>query len=131
MAQNIKTEARQRIRLPIDLDYMGERYKTSNDLYTFTSPSLWTIEKNLYYLLKNSIEISLEPKYVRKPYLLSFDQYDTVVLEFLIMYVNGVFCSEDFDIPKVVLPTLSSIIQICSDKFNKNTDISKLTAVNW
>lgn len=131
MSQNIKTESKQRIRMAIDFDFMGERLRTKNGLYTFTSPSLWTIEKNLYYLLKNSVEVDLNPKYIRKPYLLSYHQYDTVTLEYLIMYINGVFCSEDFDIPTVVLPTLSAIIEICSDKFSKVKDITKLSEVNW
>lgn len=131
MSQTIDIESKQRIRMPVDIDFMANRYKTENELYTFTSPSLWTIEKNLFYLLKNSIEIYLEPKYIRKPYLLSYDQYGTVILEYLIMYVNGVFCIEDFDIPTVVLPTMSSIIETCSDKFNKKEDIDSLESIVW
>lgn len=131
MSELIDTESRQRIKSPIDLDFMGTRYKTINELYTFTSPALWTIEKNLFYLLKNSVEVDLEPKYIRKPYLLSYDQYGTIVLEHLIMYVNGVFCIEDFDISTVVLPTMNSIIEICKDKFNKISNTDKLESVEW
>ena len=36
----IDKEARQRIRLPIDLDCMTETFKTENDLFVFPSPSL-------------------------------------------------------------------------------------------
>jgi hypothetical protein len=131
MSQKIDTETIQRIRIPTDLDFMGERYKTNNDLYTFTSPSLWTMEKNLFFLLKNSIKTDLNKKYIRKPYLLSFDQYGVVTLEYLIMYVNGIYCSEEFDIPTVILPTLSSIIEMCSDKFPRKEDTSNLTSVGW
>jgi hypothetical protein len=131
MSELISTEAKQRIRQPIDIDFMGERYQTDNGLYTFTSPSLWTIEKNLFYLLKNSVEVDLQPKYIRKPYLLSYDQYATVILEFLLMYVNGIFCSEDFDMTTVVLPTISSIIEICQDKFSKIENTDTLGIVNW
>ena len=131
MSQLISTEAKQRIRSPLDLEFMGDRFRTNNDLYTFTSPALWTIEKNLYYLLKNSVEVDLEPKYVRKPYLLSFDQYGTVTLEYLIMYVNNVFCSEEFNISTVILPTMSAIIDICADKFSRKEDTTKLSSVEW
>jgi len=131
MAQTIDNEANQRIRIPLDLDFFGQRYKTENGLYTFTSPALWTLEKNLFYLLKNSIEVDLQSKYIRKPYLLSYDQYGTVVLEYLIMYINNVFCSEDFEIPTVVLPTISSIIEVCQDKFSKQENIDNLESVKW
>lgn len=131
MSVTIGTEAKQRIRSPIDLDFMGRRYQTDNGLYTFTSPSLWTIEKNLFYLLKNSIEVDLESKYIRKPWLLSSDQYGTIQLEYLILYVNGIGIAEDFDISSVVLPTMSSIIAMCDDKFSKINNVSSLEKIQW
>ena len=103
----------------------------SNKLYTFTSPSLWTIEKNLFYLLKNSVEVDLETKYIRKPWLLAYDQYNIVTLEHLIMYVNGVFSSEDFNISTVVLPTMDSIVQICEDKFTRKDKVETLEKIEW
>jgi len=57
----IDSEARARTRMSFDLDYMAERYRTENSIMTFTSPSLWTIEKHLFYLLKHSIEVILNP----------------------------------------------------------------------
>jgi hypothetical protein len=47
------------------------------------------------------------------------------------MYVNGVMISEEFDIPSVVLPTMSAIIEICHDKFSKVENISSLEAIEW
>jgi|LSQX01.2.fsa_nt_gb hypothetical protein len=131
MSITINNESRQRMRMPFDIDFMANRYQTKNGIYTFTSPSLWTIEKNLFYLLKHSIEVDLEPKYVRKPWLLSYDQYGIVILEYLLMYVNGVFSSEDFDIATVVLPTIESIIEICNDKFSKITNVDSLEKIEW
>lgn len=131
MSKTIDEEARQRIRIPFDLDFMAARYQTENSLYTFTSPSLWTIEKNLFYLLKNSIEVDLDPKYIRKPWLLSYHQYGIVTLEYLLMYVNGVYAPEEFDIPSVALPTMESIIQICDDKFSKKDNVDTLEKVRW
>jgi len=131
MSKTIDVEVRQRIRIPLDLDFMANRYQTSNELYTFTAPSLWTIEKNFFYLLKNSIQVDLDPKFIRKPWLLSYEQYGVVTLEYLIMYVNGVFSPEDFDISTVILPTMESIVQICDDKFSRKEDTSTLEKIEW
>jgi len=131
MSITIDNEARQRIRIPLDIDFMGDRYQTTNGLYTFTSPALWTIEKNLFYLLKHSIEIDLDPRYIRKPWLLSHEHYGVVTLEYLLMYVNGVFSPEDFDIPSVVLPEMEAIIEICSDKFTRKENAELLEKITW
>ena len=77
--QLINDESKQRVRIPLDLDFFSPRFKTSNGLYTFTSPSLWTIEKNFYYLLKESTQKDFNQKYKYKPSYLSFDEYGTVV----------------------------------------------------
>lgn len=127
----IDSEARGRRIVPFDLDFMGQRYQTSNTLFTFTSPALWTFEKNLFFLLKHSIEADLEQKYVRKPWLLSYDQYGTVVLEYLIMYINNVFSADEFDIPTVILPTMSAIVEMCGDKFPTIVDPSTLEKIQW
>jgi hypothetical protein len=131
MSVLIDKEANRRIRSPLDLDFMANRYQTENQLYTFTSPSLWTIEKNLFFLLKNSVEVILKSKYIRKPWLLSYDQYGTVQLEYLILYVNGVFIAEDFEISSVVLPKMSAIITICDDKFPKIEKTDSLEKISW
>jgi hypothetical protein len=126
----INTESRQRIRSPIEVDNFSPRFKTNNGLYTFTSPSLWTIEKNLFYLLKNSDEIKFDLKYKYKPSYLSYDQYNTVVLEYLLMYINNVYCVEDFNLTTVIIPSLSSIIDICQDKFSKQS-VTNMESVGW
>jgi len=131
MGQTINSEVRQRIQSPLDLDRMADTYKTENLKYVFTSPSLFTLETNLYYLMANSIEVDLEIKYIRKPWLLAWNQYGSVSLEYLLMYVNGVFCPEEFEMPTVILPTMSAIISICYDSFTKKSDVNKITSVNW
>lgn len=126
----IDNEVRQRIRIPLEIDGMADRYKTSNGYYTFTAPSLWTIEKNLFYLLKNSEQKNFDSQYKYRPSYLSFDEYGTVSLEYILMYVNNVFCVEEFDLNTVIIPSLSSIIDICQDKFSKK-DISNMTEITW
>jgi len=124
----IDSESRQRAGLPTDIDFMGDRYKTANNYFSFSSPSLWAIEKNLFYLLKNSDEETLQRKYYMRPDYLSYDKYKTVSLAYLLMYVNQVFCIEDFIVDTVVIPTFSAIIEICADKFpgRDRTDLQKI-----
>jgi hypothetical protein len=126
----IDLESKQRIKSPIDIDNMGERYKTESEVFTFTSPSLWTLEKHLFFLLKDSIEKTFEPKYRMKPDYLSYDEYGTVILSYLLMFVNGVYSLEDFDLDNVIIPSYDSIVEICKDKFPKK-DPNELDIVTW
>jgi hypothetical protein len=130
MAVTIDQESIQRSRLAIDINFSGDRYKTSNGIFTFPSPTLETIDQNLYYLLKNATEKRFERKYVMRPDYLSFDEYDTVSLAQLLMYVNGVPSIEHFDLQLVIIPSLSAIIEMLKNKFpTRNPD--DLTEVNW
>jgi len=130
MSETIDKESKQRRRLSIDIDWMGDRYKTTSDIYTFPSPSIWTIEKNLYYLLKNSKQIDFDRKYVMRPDYLSFDEYGTIALANLLMYVNTVQNIEEFDLDTVIIPGFHAIVHICFDKFpQRETD--ELTEVSW
>lgn len=126
----IDQEARRNKKLPINIDNFSERYKTENGIYTFTSPSMWTLEQNLYYLLVNSKEVEFEQKYKYKPAYLSYDEYGTVVLSPVLMYVNNVQCIEDFDLGRVVIPSLQAIKDTCKDKFRKK-DVEDLNTVDW
>ena len=126
----IDQESRHFSRSPLDIDNMGDRYKTSSNLYTFTSPSLWTIEKNLFFLLRNSVEKDFEPKYKMKPDYLSYDEYGTTILAPILMFVNNIMSIEDFDLDTVVIPELSTIVDICQDKFPKK-EATNLETVDW
>ena len=125
---SIDQESRQRINLPYDPDFMGDRYRTESGIYNFPAPSLWAIEKNLFYLLKNSTETSLLRMYYYRPDYLSYDTYNTIVLWYLLLYVNQVACIEDFTIDTVIIPSISSIVDICQDKFpsKSRTDLQKI-----
>jgi len=130
MPELVDIEAKDNKRLPIDLDFFADRYVTENDLFTFTSPSLWTLEKHLYYLLRNSDQKNFEPKYKMRPDYMSYDEYGTAILAPVLMYVNGVFCAEDFDLETVVVPTFQAIVDIIKDKFSEK-DVSDLETANW
>lgn len=130
MSITIDQESRIRSRLAIDINFSGNRYKTGNDLFTFPSPTLETIDQHLYYLLKNSEEKKFERQYLMRPDYLSFDEYGTVSLAQLLMYVNNISSPETFDLQTVVIPSLSAITEILKDKFPVQ-DIENLSEVNW
>ena len=130
MSITIDVESGRLSRQSVDIDNMRERFKTSNDLYTFPSPSLDTIDKNLFYLLRNSKEIDLDTKYIMKPEYLSFDEYGTPVLWQLLMYVNNVFSKEEFNLSTVIVPSFTSIITITQDNYPKK-DVSDLEGIEW
>lgn len=130
MSVTIDQESRQRALLPIDIGCMSNTYKTETGLFTFPSPSLWTIEKNLFYLFRNSIQKQFEQKYVMRPDYLSFDEYGTVALAQLLMYINNVSCIENFNLDTVIIPTFQSIVTICQDKF-PTQKVDDMTEVDW
>jgi hypothetical protein len=130
MAITIDRESRQRSNLAIDINYSGDRYKTDNGYFTFPSPTLETIDHFLYYLIQNSKEKKFERQYLMRPDYLSFDEYGTVSLAQMLMYVNAIPSIEDFDLDYVIIPTLSAITEMLRDKFPKR-DIEDLTGVEW
>ncbi len=117
----IEDEARIQSKYPFDIDNFSERYKTKNNLFKFTSPSLWVIEKNLFFLLKNSKIENFDIKYRYKPSYLSYDKYKVTNLDFLLMRVNNIACAEDFDLNTIIIPSMSAIIEICRDKYSNST----------
>lgn len=130
MPYTIDQEAENFASSSFSLGKMADRYKTNNDLFSFPSPTLATIEKYLFFLLRNSKVKIMDSKYRWKPDYLSHDEYGTVILWQLLMYVNQVFSVEDFDLKEVVIPSLSAIIEMNQANFPKK-DVDELTSVNW
>jgi hypothetical protein len=130
MPITIDRESRQRVGLSIDINFSGDRYKTDNGIFTFPAPTLETIDQYLYFLLQNSKEKKFELQYTMRPDYLSFDEYGTVSLAQLLMYVNNVPSIEQFSLETVVIPTLSAITEMLKDKFPKRK-VSDLTEVSW
>lgn len=130
MPITINDEAKRQLRSPLDIERFGNRFKTDNNYYSFPDPNLETIDKNLYYLLRNSEEVEFEAKYKFRPDYLSYDYYGTTILWELLMYVNGVFSLEDFNLVSVVIPSLESITFILQDLFPIE-DADDLESIDW
>jgi hypothetical protein len=130
MPLTITQESRQRSNLAIDINFSGNRYRTNNMLFTFPSPTLEMFDQYLYYLLKNSEEKEFERQYVMRPDYLSFDEYGTVALAQMLMYVNTVPSLEQFDLQTVIVPSFSAVVEMLKDKYPIQ-DPDTLTEVNW
>lgn len=130
MAITIREESRQRSRLAIDVNFAGERFKTSNSRFTFPAPSFEMYDQHLYYLLKNSEEKDFKREYLMRPDYLSFDEYGTVALAQMLMYVNAVPSLELFDLQTVIVPSFSAVVEMLKDKFPEQT-VANLTEVTW
>jgi len=126
----IDTESRQREKVAVDINFSGNRYRTENGLYTFPAPELATIDKHLYFLLTNSTQKEFEQKYIMRPDYLSFDEYQTVSLAQMLMYVNNVMSSEAFNMQLVVVPSLGAVVEMLKDKFIQQP-VEDLFEVNW
>jgi len=129
MSVTIDDESRRYSIQSIDFDNMRERLRTDNGIYMFPNPNIYTLEKNLFYLLKYSVEKKLDTKYFMKPEYLSIDEYGNPSLWLVLMYVNNVFSKEDFTMSTVVIPSFQSIVTICKDNFTK-VPPSELTSVS-
>ncbi len=130
MPYTIDTESRQRERVAVDINFSGNRYKTENGLYTFPAPELAMIDKHLYFLLTHSTQKQFEQKYIMRPDYLSYDEYQTVSLAQMLMYINNVMSIEEFSMELVVVPTMSAVIDMLQDKFSQQS-VEDLFEVNW
>ena len=125
----INNEATRQLQSPLDIEKFGKRFKTENNLFTFPDPSLLTLDNNLFYLLKNSEEVEFKIKYRFRPDYLSFDNYGTTILWEMLMYINEIFSVEDFDLTKVIIPSMESITFILQDRYS--SDIDELQSIKW
>lgn len=130
MPYTIDSESRQREKVAIDINFAGNRYQTENGLYTFPAPELAMIDKHLYFLLTNSQQKQFEQKYIMRPDYLSYDEYQTVALAQMLMYVNNVMSIEQFDMDVVVVPTMAAVVEMLQDKFIPQP-VDELFEVNW
>ncbi len=126
----IDEESKNRILSSFNFDYMTDRYNAKESSYIIPSPEIAAIEQNFYYLLKHSEVKPFQRKYIMKPSYLSYDEYGTVMLSSLLMFINNVKSIEDFHLDRVVIPTFDAIINICKNRF-PDRDVNELLKINW
>jgi|TARA_Y100000310_G_C20683417_1_gene817472 hypothetical protein len=130
MAITIEQEANALSKLVTDIDNTRRRYtKTEDDtLINFVSPYFFIYQKHRFYLLKNSVRKTLDPKFKYRPDYLSHEEYGTTTLWTLILFINDIPNIESFDQNQVLVPTFQSILQLArnNDEFNKISDLNEL-----
>lgn len=126
----IDKEAQNNFRLPSDFSNFSVRYKTENDLFIFQSPDMTVIDNNLFFILKYSNQEKFDTYYKYRPAYLSYDRYGTRVYSYLLMYINGIFCEEDFDLDIISIPPIDIITEIFSSNIPKQ-DLDNLETINW
>lgn len=113
----LNNETDKYMRSPLDVSKMGTKYRTENNYYVFQSPTLETIEKNYFWLLRNSKIKKFNQKYRYRPDYLSNNEYGTPMLWQLLMFINSVFSVEEFDLVEVIVPPLEIIMEMTKDNY--------------
>jgi len=126
----INDEATEYLQSPLDIERFTRRYKTSNKYFIFPNPSLEVVDRNLFFLLRNSVEKNFDAKYRFRPDYLSFDEYGTPLLWQMLMYINNVFSIEDFDLVRVLIPSIHSVTEILPGLIPEQ-EVDELQVVDW
>jgi len=108
---SIQVRARRNSSKRFDLDNNKIIYTLHEDDITVRVSSflIHSAELAKFYLLYNSNRKTLDNKYYQRPDLLSFDEYGTEQLDWIIMMVNDVFCYEEFTFYSVYVPDKNAI----------------------
>jgi hypothetical protein len=133
MALTVDGEAITRARQSIDFEKQSDRLKTNNNLFTFPDPNLETLEKYIYYLLKNSEKVDFDgARYTYRPDYVSYDFYGTPSLDKVIMFVNGIRTVENFTgLKSIVVPSLEAITYMLKDNYDPYKDVADMDSVGW
>jgi len=101
-------------KLIVDIDNFKTKYVQKSDFTKvfFVSPSLPTFDRFRYVLLKNSVKKQMTPRYQFRPDYLSYDEYGTVILWPLLLYINDIPSIEEFDIPEAIIPDFATINEL-------------------
>jgi len=131
MPLTIDNEAEQAIRSPLDWERTGQRFKTDNDLFTLPDPNRVTVDQNLFYLLKNAVEVPFEHQYNYRPDYVSHDYYGTTILANVILYINSVRLPEEFvELDVLLIPAFDAVITMLQDNFPEEKS-EDLDSINW
>ena len=122
MAARIDQESNVNRLLATDEDKFRKKYKEIDDStgleVVFSSPSLYTLEKNRFFLMKESKKIILDSKFQFRPDYLSEKEYGTETLWYIILFVNDMSCIEQFNTYEVLVPSYSSILELAKCSVN-------------
>lgn len=115
--ETISSEAYQNSGLITDLDNFRSRYLETdfkNGLSViYPSSEIYSYEQALFRLAAEAISVNFKAKWTMRPDYTSFDMYGTTIFWPLILFVNDVYCIEDFTgLDKILIPPSSLITEI-------------------
>lgn len=120
--ESIRAEAKRNCKLVTDVDNFRERYKDvdeENEIEViFPAGEIYTYDKNFFMLLAKSRKVTMIPRWQYRPDYVSFDFYGTVIYWQLILFVNRIDSQEDFKMDEVLVPALSTILQLSKSTFS-------------
>lgn len=131
MALTIDEESKQASLQTVDIDKHRIRYQsreldpeTNTDVVIkFVSPSIYLYDKFQFYFLKNSVIKDLSPRNFFRPDYVSYEEYGTTILWTLILYINNIATIEEFNIPRIYIPTMESIYHVAKQSTRVNPTI--------
>ena len=124
---SIELESKINIKNILDVDNFRSRYYDNyKNLYVeFPGFELSTLEKNICFLYNNCTIEEFKEKWYMRPDYTSYDFYNTVIYWPIILYINNINSIEEYcDLEEVLIPSLSSILEISRDRMSTNLYIS-------
>jgi hypothetical protein len=130
MSKSIIPDIKKNVRLSTDLDNFRNRYldvdRYRNTNVRFPSGEIYTYEKNLYILISQSSLVTFRTSWIMRPDYTSYDMYNNEMYWPVILFVNRIYCIEEYNnLDKVLIPPIHVILAITSDKIPYGT-VTKL-----
>ena len=122
---SIKSASKLKSESPLDSDNMKIKYYEKNNetnfIVNYVGAAYPTLEKNLFTLLRVSSKHAFKSTWKQRPDYASYDLYKTEIYWYILMYVNGVFCIEDFkDLDYILAPSYIALLDIVKDRAPKD-----------
>jgi hypothetical protein len=113
----------------LDVGYYRQIYKSGNIF--FDSPHIYIFKDYYGFLRANSDYIELDQRYFQKPETLSMEIYETIKLWEMLLYVNNVFCIEDFTMDKIYLPKYDAVFEMMRRYIKDSDRVTTLSDIDW
>lgn len=122
MSSNLLTDIQRVIGSNLNIDNLRNNYYIVDLNAIFKSPAFGQLEQQKDFLIQNSKVIDMEPRYEQRPEYVSWDEYGTVNLAPIILFINDVFSRPDFTMDEIIVPNPDYLEQMISESpefFNK------------
>ena len=87
----------------------------------FVAPKLFLFEEYRFSLLQNSETRELDPEYYYRPDYLSYNEYGTINLWAMLLFINDIPTVEDFIVENIKVPSKQSILSLTRSATERKT----------